>query len=215
MGRFTNSLYELIVQTSSNLPDDVRAALNQGLAAEKPDTRADLALQTIAVNVNMACDNELPICQDTGLPTFKIKCPVGFNQIEFKKDILEAIEKATKLGKLRPNSVDPVTGKNTGDNLGPQTPVVYFEQWQSDDLEVRLILKGGGCENKNIQYSLPTEVPGIGTRRPRYGWNPQMRDACGAAGARPWLLCRFYRCWHRWRSHQRLHRSKKPAFSLT
>jgi fumarate hydratase class I len=162
MGRFTNSLYELIVQTSSNLPDDVRAALNQGLAAEKPDTRADLALQTIAVNVNMACDNELPICQDTGLPTFKIKCPVGFNQIEFKKDILEAIEKATKLGKLRPNSVDPVTGKNTGDNLGPQTPVVYFEQWQSDDLEVRLILKGGGCENKNIQYSLPTEVPGLG-----------------------------------------------------
>ena len=74
-----------------------------------------------------------------------------------KKQIRSAIARATKDGKLRTNSVDSLTGANTGDNLGPGTPVIHFEQWEKDDIEVRLILKGGGCENKNIQYSLPAE----------------------------------------------------------
>ena len=37
-----------------------------------------------------------------------------------------------------------------------------FEQWENEHIEVKLILKGGGCENKNIQYSLPTELEGLG-----------------------------------------------------
>jgi len=110
----------------------------------------------------MACDNVSPICQDTGMPTFKIKCPVGANQIEMKKDILWAVEEATKRGKLRPNSVNSITGKNSGNNLGPGVPVVYFEQWEKEDIEVKLVLKGGGCENKNIQYSLPATLDHVG-----------------------------------------------------
>ena len=81
--------------------------------------------------------------------------PVGVNQIAIRKAIRAAVAEATKLGKLRPNSVDSLTGKNSGDNLGPETPVIHFEQWEQDEIEVKLILKGGGCENKNIQYSLP------------------------------------------------------------
>lgn len=162
MGKYFDSIYELVVQTSSNLPDDVRAALSSGMEQERPDTRADLALQTIAVNVNMAFEQELPICQDTGLPTFKVKCPMGFNQLAFRKDVEAAIVKATKNGKLRPNSVDPINGKNSGNNLGPNTPAIYYQQWDKDYLEVKLILKGGGCENKNIQYTVPTEIPGLG-----------------------------------------------------
>ena len=69
---------------------------------------------------------------------------------------------ATRLGKLRPNSVDSLTGKNSGDNLGAETPVIHFEQWEQDEIEVKLILKGGGCENKNIQYSLPCELDHLG-----------------------------------------------------
>ena len=69
---------------------------------------------------------------------------------------------ATKRGKLRPNSVDSLTGKNSGDNLGEETPVIHFEQWEQDEIEVKLILKGGGCENKNIQYSLPMELDHLG-----------------------------------------------------
>src|ERR1039457_3549123 len=50
-----------------------------------------------------------------------------------------------------PKSVDSLTGKNSGDNLGAETPVMHFDQWERDSIEVKLILKGGGCENKNIQ----------------------------------------------------------------
>src|SRR6202023_1360745 len=64
--------------------------------------------------------------------------------------------------KLRPNSVDSLTGKNSGNNLGEETPVIHFEQWEKDDIEVKLILKGGGCENKNIQYSVPCTLDHMG-----------------------------------------------------
>ena len=80
-----------------------------------------------------------------------------------KKQIREAIAEATRRGKLRPNSVDSITGENSGDNLGPGTPVIHFEQWENnDEIEVKLILKGGGCENMNAQYSLPSELAHLG-----------------------------------------------------
>ncbi|MCG3017539.1 fumarate hydratase, partial [Escherichia coli] len=87
-------------------------------------TRAAMSLATITNNIKMADENISPICQDTGMPTFKIKTPVGVNQIEIKKAIYWAIEEATKDGKLRPNSVDSLTGANSGDNLGAGTPVI-------------------------------------------------------------------------------------------
>lgn len=96
------------------------------------------------------------------MPTFEIKTPVGVNQIAMRKRILEAVAEATRRGKLRPNSVDPITGKNSGDNLGPGTPILHFEQGERPEVEVRLILKGGGCENKNIQYSVPCQLDHLG-----------------------------------------------------
>jgi fumarate hydratase class I len=156
------SLIELITQTSSNLPPDVRAAMSAAMAAETPGTQASQALDVIAINTDMAAEDEAPICQDTGMPTFVVHTPAGVDQIAFADTIREAIAEATRRGKLRPNSVDSLTGKNTGDNVGIETPVIHFEQWRKDDIEVKLLLKGGGCENKNIQYSLPAELPHLG-----------------------------------------------------
>src|ERR1700735_2695877 len=157
-----NSLVELITQTSTNLPPDVRAAMSATGLAEKPNTQASQALNIIFSNIDMAVDDSGAICQDTGMPTFYVHTPVGINQIAIRKAIRLAVAEATKLGKLRPNSVDSLTGKNSGDNLGPETPVIHFEQWEQDEIEVKLILKGGGCENKNIQYSLPMELDHLG-----------------------------------------------------
>jgi fumarate hydratase, class I len=157
-----SSLLDLITQTSTNLPPDVRAAMAKALPAESPGTQSAQALSIIAANVDMAAEGEDPICQDTGMPTFFIRTPPGANQIEIQRAACEAIAEATRRGKLRPNSVDSLTGKNSGDNLGAGTPVFHFEQWEEDDIEVRLILKGGGCENKNIQYSLPCQLEGLG-----------------------------------------------------
>jgi fumarate hydratase class I len=157
-----NSLLELITQTSTNLPPDVRAAMGIALENEAPDTQSSQALGIISSNIDMAQEDEAPICQDTGMPTFIVHTPVGVNQLRIKKAIREAVAEATRKGKLRPNSVDSLTGKNSGDNLGEETPVMHFEQWEEDEIEVKLILKGGGCENKNIQYSVPCELDRLG-----------------------------------------------------
>ncbi|MGA2593942.1 MAG: FumA C-terminus/TtdB family hydratase beta subunit [Bryobacteraceae bacterium] len=158
----TGSLLELITQTSTNLPPDVRAAMSLAAGVETPGTQSSQALNIILSNIDMAVDDEGPICQDTGMPTFVVHTPVGVNQIEIKKAIRAAIAEATRQGKLRPNSVDSLTGKNSGDNLGTETPVMHFEQWEQDEIEVKLILKGGGCENMNIQYSLPASLDHLG-----------------------------------------------------
>ncbi len=162
MKNFKDSVLKLIIETSTNLPSDVRRALARAKEEEDKASQAGLALQAIAINVDMACDHSGPICQDTGMPTFEIETPVGANQIEMRKQIKEAIVEATKLGKLRTNTVDSITGKNSGNNLGVGAPVIHFNQHEDDNIEIRLLLKGGGCENKNIQYSVPMEIPNLG-----------------------------------------------------
>src|SRR3984885_728597 len=157
-----DSLIELITETSTNLPPDVRAAMGVALEAELAGTQASQALGIIATNIDMAQEDAGPICQDTGMPTFVVHTPVGVNQLQVKRAIREAVAEATRRGKLRPNSVDSLTGQNSGDNLGEETPVMHFEQWEQDEIEVKLILKGGGCENKNIQYSLPCNLDHLG-----------------------------------------------------
>jgi fumarate hydratase, class I len=159
---FLDSVVQLITRTSTDLPPDVRKAMGFALAAEEPATRAGQALTIIAQNIDQAASCEGPICQDTGMPTFEVKAPVGANQIWMKQQIREAVAEATTRGKLRPNSVDSITGQNSGNNLGPGTPIVHFEQWERDEIEIKLILKGGGCENTNAQYALPADLDHLG-----------------------------------------------------
>ncbi len=160
--QFLDSMVQLITKTSTDLPPDVRAAMGAAVRIEEPATRAGQALTIIAQNIDQAAACDGPICQDTGMPTFEVKVPIGANQISLRQQIREAVAEATRRGKLRPNSVDSITGENSGNNLGPGTPIVHFDQWERDDIEVKLILKGGGCENTNAQYALPAELDHLG-----------------------------------------------------
>jgi fumarate hydratase class I len=162
LAEFFPSILELIVKTSTELPPDVRAAMKVASNIETPDTRASQALNIINVNIDQAADDEGAICQDTGMPTFEIHVPRGADQLWMAEQIRQAIVEATRRGKLRPNSVDSITGKNSGNNLGPGTPVIHFHQWAKDDIEVKLLLKGGGCENCNAQYAVPVELAHLG-----------------------------------------------------
>ncbi len=157
MSALLESLVELIRRTSAELPDDVNAALVRSLETEKKGTIAESALKIIERNIELAKRKSQPICQDTGSVIFYVECPVGTDQITFEETAREAVKEATKKGFLRQNSVDSITGKNDGTNLGPGAPAMHFHQHRSPELAVRLVLKGGGCENVGAQYSLPAE----------------------------------------------------------
>ena len=156
------NLLELIRRTSTQLPEDVVKAVTAARGDEVTGSNADVALDVIGCNIVLARDNSLPLCQDTGTILFYVHTPVGYDQLEFEEVATEAVRAATKKGYLRQNSVDSVTGKNTGDNTGPGSPVFHFHQWRGAHVEVKLMLKGGGCENMNAQYSLPH--PDLGGR---------------------------------------------------
>ena len=157
-----DNILELIRRTSTDLPNDVRQSVVDSLEREKANSPGEYALKVIQRNIDIACGKSQPLCQDTGSILFFIKCPVNFNQLIFSKECGRAVAKATELGYLRQNSVDSITGKNSGNNLGPGTPTLYFEQHEEEFIDIRLILKGGGCENVGAQYSLPDGRIGAG-----------------------------------------------------
>src|SRR5215217_2601196 len=132
LSSFFESVVSLIVRTSTDLPPDVRAAMKAAGAREPEATTSAQALSIIAQNIDLAVDTEGAICQDTGMPTFEVKTPIGANQLWMREQIREAIAEATRRGKLRPNSVDSITGANSGNNLGPGTPIIHFDQWEED-----------------------------------------------------------------------------------
>jgi len=149
------NLLELIRRTSAELPDDVFRAVDVGAEAELAGTTGAYAMDIITKNIDLARRKSQPLCQDTGSILFFVKAPVGFDQLTFEAAAKAAVGEATAKGYLRQNSVDSVTGKNSGNNLGPGSPTVHCHQYRGTRLDVRLILKGGGCENVGAQYSLP------------------------------------------------------------
>lgn len=150
--KFTKNILELVRRTSAFLPQDVEQVLAVKKKLEEPGSKADFALDLVMQNIGMAKRRSLPICQDTGLLNFYVKCPVGFDQINLQKAIEDAVVEATKKGYLRQNSVDSLTGENSGTNLGPGSPAFKFVQAEDDKLDIRLVQKGGGCENMSTQY---------------------------------------------------------------
>jgi fumarate hydratase class I len=155
MSQLQDSLIELIRRTSAEVPDDVHQAILTSLENEKKDSLAANALKIVDQNIALAKNKSQPICQDTGSILFYVDCPVGYDQITFAETAREAVKSATRKGFLRQNSVDSLTGKNDGTNVGPGSPSFHFHQHRSPAVSVRLVLKGGGCENVGAQYSLP------------------------------------------------------------
>lgn len=157
-----NNLFEttvkLIRDTSSELPDDVQKVVLEALEREEKNTTAEYAMKIIQANIELAKKKSQPLCQDTGTILFFVSHPPGFHQRAFVQTVESAIRVATEKGFLRQNSVDTLTGKNEGMNVGPGHPDIHFYEYEEDrggEIEVRLMLKGGGCENVGAQYSLP------------------------------------------------------------
>ncbi len=155
MKMLADSLLELVRRTSAEIPDDVHQAILTALEREKHGTIAESAMRIIDQNIALAKQKSQPVCQDTGSIIFYVDCPLGFDQLGFEERAREAVTTATRKGYLRQNSVDSLTGRNDGTNVGPGSPAIHFHQHRLPEVKVRLILKGGGCENVGTQYSLP------------------------------------------------------------
>lgn len=164
MKDLTNEIVELIRRVSSSLPKDVEDRLRAAVEKEAPGSAARGAMETIIKNVELSRQNSTPICQDTGTPIFYVRYPEGWSTRKLTEQIRSALAEATKKAYMRPNAVDAVYDRNSGNNLGGDDfPSIHFEEVDADQpLVIELMLKGGGCENVGRQYSLPDNSLGAG-----------------------------------------------------
>jgi fumarate hydratase class I len=190
MQDLTQEILELIRRTSTDLPPDIEKALRKAVEQEDPSSAAHGALETIIENIKLSRQNATPICQDTGTPIFYVYYPEGWSTRQLREQIRNAVAAATKASYLRPNSVNALTDKNTGNNLGDDHfPSIHFEEVEGETLTIELMLKGGGCENVGAQYSLPHT--GLGAGRDLAGVRKVVLDAVHKAqgqGCAPGVL---------------------------
>ena len=155
-----DTIYQLYKQAAIVLGDDVKCALEDALKCEDSDL-GQLNIKAILKNIELAEEKSIPMCQDTGLPIIFVK--LGKVEVEnLYEGIKKGVAKATSEVPLRPNVVDPITRKNSG-NVGDKVPIVDIELIDEDYVEFTIMPKGFGSENNNaLKMALPAEgVEGV------------------------------------------------------
>ncbi|HEV8130715.1 MAG TPA: fumarate hydratase [Acidobacteriota bacterium] len=170
------TLYDTIEEVARNLyvkalrdiPQDVRAALRRSLRIEKEsgNQTATQVLTTIDENIAVADTQRTLVCQDTGLPLYKvlIGTKLGLHIPEVKMRIRKACERATRDYPLRSNTVHPLTRQNTHTNTGEGIPIIKLDfAPDSDRIAMQMAPKGSGSENMSFLKMLnPAEgIKGI------------------------------------------------------
>jgi fumarate hydratase subunit alpha len=142
-----NIIVKLLKLAIIKLPDDIKNAIVNMYHLERNQI-AKTQLKAILDNIKAAEESNIPICQDTGILSFYIKAGSHFNGLEKVETILyKALKRATVEIPLRPNTLNPFTQKNTGDNTGRYIPYFYWKIVNGDFLEITAFPKGGGSEN--------------------------------------------------------------------
>jgi fumarate hydratase class I len=184
-----DQLLELIRLASTDLPKDVVESIQAAQQNEDEGSAARNVFGMILKNIELARTESTPICQDTGTNIYLVYIPEGVSMRKLTALIHEATSEAVERSYLRPNAVDSITGKNSGNNIGEGQPFIHFEEWDNDYIEFKLMLKGGGCENVSTQYKLPDV--GLGAGRDMDGVFKVIVDAVNAAeglGCAPGIL---------------------------
>jgi len=160
------------------LPEDIVAALVDARERETSPLGA-AQLDAILENVKIARNGSIPMCQDTGIQTFFVAAGIESPFLgEIKGWLVDAVIEATGEIPLRPNTVNPFTGENPGDNTGAFIPYVNWELVEGSDIEITVLPKGGGSENMSALYMLP---PGVGLK----GIKKKIVEHIVAAGGKP------------------------------
>ena len=133
----------LLKAANTKLPPDIGWAM-EAAAGWETSPMARTQLGAIMDNVKKAEVLGRPMCQDTGIPTFYVK---GKFDASIRSEIIKGVKKATESVPLRPNTVDPLTRENPGDNLGKGMPSIRYIPTDDDLLEIAVLIKGAGSEN--------------------------------------------------------------------
>lgn len=145
-----NTALELIRSAVTKLPIDVKDAIQKAYRQE--DSKIGrMVLKTIIDNIKLAEKLERPLCQDTGLIVFYAKVGDRFGSITRVSNALRsAVKRATVEVPIRPNAVHPISRRNTGDNTGLGIPPINWSFTIGDSLELTVLPKGAGAENKSV-----------------------------------------------------------------
>lgn len=170
-------LVQLIKKAETELPGDVINALKK--ASQVEEGVAKTQIETILKNIELSKKSSLPMCQDTGIQTFFVEMGFDFPyRNKMKGLIVDAVKQATVDIPLRPNTVDPFTGKNSGDNTGNNVPYITWENCTGSKVLITAFPKGGGSENMS---KLGMLKPGVGLK----GVKDFVVDEMVKAGGRP------------------------------
>jgi len=170
--------FNLLKLAVIKLPSDVKEALQRAYQEETSEA-GRVNLKAILTNIELAEKMNRPLCQDTGTIIFYVKAGAEARGLEKVEAALHnATKRATAEVPLRPNAVDPFTGKNSGDNTGRLIPFINWEITDGDSIEITVFPKGGGSENV---CSLGMITPGEGVN----GLKRFVIDAVMKAGAKP------------------------------
>ncbi|RLA96705.1 MAG: fumarate hydratase [Deltaproteobacteria bacterium] len=141
----TKTVRDLFIDANINLGEDVLNALEQALEMEESPIGKEI-LKELIENARVAREEEMPICQDTGLAVVFLE--LGQEVHLVGGDLIEAINEGVRQGYqegyLRKSACHPFTRKNTGDN----TPaIIHTEIVPGDRIKIIAVPKGGGAEN--------------------------------------------------------------------
>ncbi|RLE88692.1 MAG: fumarate hydratase [Thermoprotei archaeon] len=168
-----------LTRANIHLPPDVKNALKKAYKTEDSEV-ARVQIEAILRNLELAEELNRPICQDTGLIVYYVRMGYDFGvRIDvIERALINATRRATAEIPLRPNTVDPLTGENPGDNTGRNSPIIHWEFMKGDSLEIVVVPKGGGSEYVTVLEMIP---PGLGLG----GVKRVVIDAVLEAGAKP------------------------------
>ena len=155
----TDAVKKLCLEANWNLEPDMLRAFDRALATERSPAGRQV-LQILQQNAEMARSRRIPYCQDTGM----VVCFVELGQDvhvtggALVDAINEGVRQGYREGYLRASIVrSPFDRVNTGDN----TPaVIHVEIQPGAELKIRLMAKGGGCENRS-KYRMLTPAEGL------------------------------------------------------
>ena len=141
------ALVEAVRLAVTTIPEDTVEALRKAHEREENEI-ARFNLENILKAIEIGREKSIPVCQDTGTMTFFVKAGVESPFLsEIEGAIVKAVRRATQEVPLRPNAVDVLNGRNSGDNTGKGVPVIHWELVDGDEVEVAVLPKGGGSEN--------------------------------------------------------------------